>query len=345
MTDFKYFADLGQRSIETLYATDDIMQGYNNVYPLTDPSQNDVFNYWWIAHLVDLRVDGYLRTHQEQYLDQAQQTYHHNKHRNHDSLRHNFYDDMLWNALAALRLFNETHKPEYLCDAQSVCDDILHTAWNDTMDGGFAWTRKHLFYKNTPVNAPFMILAIRLYQLSHDRQYLEASERTLAWMQSHLINSQNGFVEDGINRNQDGKIDTQWQFSYYQGIYIGALIEFFNVTGNPDYLRQATQTAKTSIHILGQSGVIHDEGDGGDIGLFKGILYRYMAQLVTITRDNELKQFILNSAEILLQHAVHNNQLLANRNWLIDNGDSSVLLADELSAVMAVESAVVVSNQ
>ena len=82
----------------------------NNVYPLRDEKENETFNYWWIAHLVDVRIDAYLRTNDTAYLQQAEETYHYNKARNHNTLLHEFYDDMLWNALAGLRLYELTKK-------------------------------------------------------------------------------------------------------------------------------------------------------------------------------------------------------------------------------------------
>jgi predicted alpha-1,6-mannanase (GH76 family) len=75
-----------------------------------------------------------LRTKDEEYLKIAEETYHYNKNRNHDTLLHEYYDDMLWNALAALRLFELTKKQEYFEDAKEVCLDIFDTAWNDHMD-------------------------------------------------------------------------------------------------------------------------------------------------------------------------------------------------------------------
>lgn len=59
---FAEYADLGQRSIDKLFANNDPKQFINNIYPLTTADDNRVFNYWWIAHLVDVRIDGYLRT-------------------------------------------------------------------------------------------------------------------------------------------------------------------------------------------------------------------------------------------------------------------------------------------
>jgi predicted alpha-1,6-mannanase (GH76 family) len=93
--------------------------------------------------------------------------------------------------------------------------------------GGFAWKRTQLDYKNTPVNAPIIILALRLYQIEKDPIYLETSKRTLAWMKEKLVHPDSQFVEDGINRNGDGKLDEQWRFTYNQGVYIGALLEFY----------------------------------------------------------------------------------------------------------------------
>ncbi len=40
------------------------------------------------------------------------------------------------------------------------------------MNGGFAWKRTQLDYKNTPVNAPIIILALRLYQVEANERYL-----------------------------------------------------------------------------------------------------------------------------------------------------------------------------
>ena len=56
------------------------------------------------------------------------------------------------------------------------------TAWNDHMNGGFAWKRTQLDYKNTPVNAPIIILALRLYQVEANERYLTTSQQTLEWM-------------------------------------------------------------------------------------------------------------------------------------------------------------------
>lgn len=339
MTDFSYYADLGQSSLDYYFKNEDKKQQVNNVYPLTEESQNDTFNYWWVAHLVDVRIDAYLRTGNNDYLKMAEETYQNNKTRNKGSLIHEFYDDMLWNALAALRLYDTTKGKNYLVDAKEVCLDIFETGWNEEVGGGFAWRREMPYYKNTPVNAPIIILALRLYQIEKEKIYFDKSVETLNWLESNLVDPKTRFVEDGINRNQDGKIDT-WSFTYNQGVYMGALIEFYKVTGNESFLKKALQCATTSLERLVKKGVFSEIGDGGDLGLFKGIEYRYLHQLYDLTKADFIKDFIENSCEVLIRNGIKDNHLLAYRDWTCQKISLPVYLSDEISGVMALESAV-----
>jgi len=290
MTDFNNYAELAQESIDYFYKAETPEQFVNNVYPLRNVEENTVFNYWWIAHLVDVRIDAYLRTKKEQYLQAAEETYRYNKQRNQGTLLHEYYDDMLWNALAGLRLYELTQK-----------------------------------------------------------RYLNNSHETLKWMREHLVNPETKFVEDGINRNGDGKVDVQWQFTYNQGVYIGALIEFFHVTKDPTYLEEALRCAKTSIETIGASGVFDDQGDGGDIGLFKGIEYRYLKLLFEKAQQfgldaSFIKYFVISSCELLLQHSTKEHHLLTYRDWLVEELPESVYLSDQLSGVMALEAAAAIEK-
>ncbi len=121
---FAKYAALGHQSLDQLFANEDPQQFMNNISPLTSPEQNRVFNYWWLAHLIDARIDGYLRTQDHYYSDAAFGTYHYSKHHNYDTLIHEYYDDMLWNGLAALRLYEISGDLEALEDAKAVCEDI-----------------------------------------------------------------------------------------------------------------------------------------------------------------------------------------------------------------------------
>ena len=74
-----------------------------------------------------------------------------------------FYDDMEWLALAWLRAYNATGEEKYKEAALVLWEDIK-TGWNEEQGGGIAWRKPQLNYKDTPANAPAVILAARLYK-------------------------------------------------------------------------------------------------------------------------------------------------------------------------------------
>lgn len=71
---------------------------------------------------------------------------------------------MEWTALALLRAYRVTGHEAYLNAVLDLWEDIK-TAWNEQLGGGLAWKKDQLDYKNTPANAPAVILAARLYEL------------------------------------------------------------------------------------------------------------------------------------------------------------------------------------
>lgn len=183
-----------------------------------------------------------------------------------------------------------------------------------------------------------------MYKIELQDSYLEISKKTLEWLQDTLVQNDTQFIEDGINRNEDGEIDTQWRFTYNQGVYIGALLECYSVTKDKLYVQQAIKCAKTSIETLTENGVFNDEGDGGDIGLFKGILYRYLQLLYAETNESFIKEFIESSCDILIKNTYRNGYILAYRDWQFAELPQSVYLSDELSGVIALESAAALQN-
>lgn len=334
MKNWNEVANLAQSSLGYFYKADD-KQFLNNFYPLQSEEDNKIFNYWWLAHTVDVRLDAYLRTNDEQYLQLAESTYAYNKNRNGQTLKHDFYDDMLWNALAAFRLYKTTEKEEYLKDAIFVWEDLVETGWNDICGGGFAWRRPQMYYKNTPVNAPFIILSTWLYQELKEERYLLWADKTFIWLKETLLRDDE-FIEDGINRLEDGKIDTKWEFTYNQGVYIGCCIELFNITQDQQYMERAIKNAKITIERLSDGKVFHDEGEGGDEGLFKGIFYRYFTQLIEMTNNDEFKTFLEEGTSVLIQNALKENHLLMGMDWYKPT-DGKIPFSAQLSGMMAIE--------
>lgn len=270
-------AEAAQEALRQHFWNPDIAM-YNIETPCPNGECNTIFHYWWMAHAVDVLVDGFLRSKRDIYARTLAELHEGILRRNGGAFPNELYDDMEWMAIAWLRAYAATGREAYKETAFLLWEDIK-TGWNDHMGGGIAWQKSQLDYKNTPANAPAVILAARLYQSFGREDDLEWAQRIYEWQKQHLVDPESGFVWDGMNRTGDGSIDKEWKFTYCQGVFIGAGVELYRVTGDDRYLEDALRTAAAAeAELAGPDGIFPDEEDG-DGGLFKGILARYLAEL------------------------------------------------------------------
>ncbi|SHM75393.1 glycoside hydrolase family 76 protein [Gracilibacillus kekensis] len=319
----------------------DNLNMFNNHYPNPDNRCNMTFHYWWYAHAIDSLVDTYSRTKDETIPSYIEKEYNGLIFRNGGQPRNLLYDDMEWLALALLRAYQVTGNETYLTDVKVLWEDIK-TGWNDHMGGGIAWHKDQLDYKNTPANGPAIILAARLYNYLGDEGDLEWAQKIFAWQDEYLVEANTGFVLDGINRLGDGKIDSEWEFTYCQGVYVGGAVELYRITGDNRYLEKAVKTAHSSIEKLydQKHDVLKSEGDG-DGGLFKGIMVRYFTELITIAPEETkaIRSFLERNADTLWNQGTNKEKMIFNHLWS-EQPDlhAGVDLSVQLSGVMLLES-------
>lgn len=323
-----------QKSLDQYFAAPG-PQLFNNWYPASEHS-NAVFNYWWLAHLVEARLDAFARTGEGRWLTEAITTNANIIERNQGSLFNDYFDDMQWFAIANLRLSDASGRKRYLDQAVQLWEHVLDHGWNDIQDGGICWRRQQPYYKNTASNGTFAILSARLFRTTGRPDYLEWAQRAMDWLERTLV-SHSGFVQDGINRLQDGRIDTDWRYTYNQGLYIGACAELAQITGEHGYLARALRTAHLTFSELGADGVLIDHGDGGDEGLFKGIFVRYAGDLALAMDDRPLRALLERAVDILWQNGLVDPPLLAGPDWRHSPGGAAVPYSTQLSAIIATE--------
>lgn len=313
-------ADIAQHSLDHHFGVSGI-QFLANSHP-HDRGTTEVFNYWWLAHVIDARADAWERTGDSAWISRAVAARDNIVERNGGQLFNDYFDDMLWFALALERVHRATGKQQYLDEAIAIWDHVIAEGWNETLGWSLAWRKQQLAYKNTPANGPLVILGVRLSRLDATREYLSYAQRAFEWLTANLVGA-DGFVEDGINREGDGRVDTQWRFTYNQGLYIGAAVELYAATGDDALLGRAVQTAVTAVRELSDGTVFPDEGDGGDEGLFKGVYYRYLGELLAVLADSssftaeraELERFLRAGTDALWANGVVAGTLLPGNDW------------------------------
>lgn len=308
--------------------------------------RNEELCYWWHAHVVDALLDAFLRTGDQKYIARIDEELAGTYRENGGTWLNDFYDDMEWMALALLRAYDASGEERYRKIVSVLWQDIK-TAWNGNMGGGMSWTKNHPFYKNTPANAPAAILAARLYQRFKAGEDLAWAKRIYDYNRRVLVDPATGFVWDGLNRLEDGKIDYDWAYTYCQGVYLGAGLELWRCTGEEAYLDDAVRTALYSADYFStrHGGVIPNEGEG-DCGLFKGIYLRYTTELYLAQPRAALAPLwamLQSNAAALIEKGISPAGLIGSR-WDEQPGDE-VFLCSQLSGIMLLEMKLLVERE
>ena len=126
------------------------------------------FQYWPNAHAMDVLIDAFTRTNDTKYSAYFDKWFDGIKIKNGNTYHNVFYDDMEWNALTFLRLYDVTQDEKYLDAAKELWSDFI-SGWNDTYaEGGIAWKKDMPYSKNACSNGPAAILAARLYNITKE---------------------------------------------------------------------------------------------------------------------------------------------------------------------------------
>jgi predicted alpha-1,6-mannanase (GH76 family) len=310
-------------------------------YFVQNNTGNTTFNYWPQAHMLDVLLDGFLRTKNTQYTLRMKALLNGIKTKNGGAYPNEFYDDMGWLANASLRTYIVNNDPDYLSVAQTLYTEIKG-GYNTTAGGGIAWQRSQLYYKNIPSTGNATILAARFYEVSGNQAFLTLAKSLYSWMKTTLVTSA-GVVYDGINRNQDGQIDN-WEFTYNQGLFIGSAVELYNCTKDASYLQDAELVANNLIADpnLSPNGILKNEGQG-DGGLFKGVAVRYLTELVQLTvlddaDRTKYAQFLQRNAQTLYDKGIGRPSMMISPDWTLQPSGNTDLTT-QLSGVMMIEAA------
>ncbi|SDS84944.1 Predicted alpha-1,6-mannanase, GH76 family [Mucilaginibacter mallensis] len=311
-------------------------------YFIQNNSGNNTFNYWPNAHMLDVLTDAYLRTSSTNYSQRMKTLLNGIKAANGGAYPNEFYDDMGWLANASLRDYNITKDADYLNAAQLLYTEIKGGS-NNVAGGGIAWQRTQLYYKNIPSTGNATILASRFYELQGNQDDLTLAKSLYTWMKTILVDPTTGVVYDGINRNQDGKIDN-WVFTYNQGLFIGSAVELYNITKDQMYLQDAIRTANNLVADpdLEVGGILKNEGQG-DGGLFKGVAVRYLTLLIELTDldaadKTKYSNFLQKNAQTLYIKGIARPSLMISPDWT-QQPSGSTDLTTQLSGMIMIEAA------
>jgi predicted alpha-1,6-mannanase (GH76 family) len=246
------------------------------------PATTTLTGYWTFAQALDAVEDGVERTHGIRFAGWIEGLY-----LAQDAIgwSRDFYDDENWMTLALLRAYDLTGDARYLARAKALYADI-EAAWDTTCcgahPGGIWWDRPHT-QKATASNAGPVIAGVRLAARTGDARYLAFAQQAYDYWLTTMVDPGTHAVVDHVT---SAGAMVHYRFTYNEGLVVGAATELYRATRDPGYLATAHAVAG---HVLAAEAEPTREGsvlfDGtnagcmGDCQQFKGIAYRYLAEL------------------------------------------------------------------
>lgn len=307
---------------------------------------NSTFNYWPNAHMLDVLNDGYVRTGNSTYATRMKELLRGIKSRNGGTYNNVFNDDMIWLANASLRAYKSTNDQEYKDVARELWGIIKQSWSDDVFGGGITWKQDTQYQKNAVSNAPAAIIALQLYELDNNPEDLEWAVKIYAWQKQKLVDPVTGLVWDSISIREGQEFtQTDWVFTYNMGTWIGAGLKLYRATGDRTYLTDALRTARSATRTpqLLTDGLMKDEGQG-DGGLFKGVLVRYMTELIMAPEINTgdritFAKFMELNAKTAYRRGISRPTMMFGPNWKNAPQAGSTDLTTQLSGAMLIEAA------
>ena len=239
-------------------------------WPRPVPVRPWPWHYWWQAHLLDCLVDAQRRAPNPVRAMEIAALARTVRLRNFGSWTNDYYDDIAWFGLAVQRAGPLARRSTP--SALAAITTRLQAGWTPAGGGGIWWRRGDNF-KNAPANGPAAILAARVGNV-------EFAEAITDWMTTTLVDPESGLVRDGVRLNPDGSIQAveTMTYTYCQGVYLGACVELAELDGHSRWAERAAEVIDAiSARMAGPDDVLPGFDDGGDGGLFNGILARYLA--------------------------------------------------------------------
>lgn len=317
-------------------------------------------HYWPQAHAMDVLVDAYMRTGDQQYAylfplwwEGAPRFNFAGKMNPKDPWWNVFVDDMEWIALAQIRMFEATGDVKYIQKARQMYDDWIWSTWGPEDEapwyGGITWKTDVDKSKNACSNGPAALIAARLYNFFDKANfeggkiknaYLNEAIKIYTWEKNNLFDRETGAVYD--NMNKEGAIQKEWIFTYNIGTFLGAAHELYKITDDKQYLDDAVLAAGYVVDHLSKDGILAD-ATSGDGGLFHGIFFRYFVKLVNEeTLDRNIRKrfhdYLTHLATIMVEKGLNHHTMLYAGRWKKAAADDELVeLTPHLTGCMLME--------
>ncbi len=255
---------------------------------------------WGESEQLEVVLDAYETTGNEEYLKLAQQVYtwfntnvgsRWDKYiytDNYHWFGHDFNDDVVWQIIAVARMGLLTNKTTYINAAKRNFDIIYERAYIP-FTGLMRWAQSSgdPYGTNSCINGPAEVAACYLGFAGCGEEYFEKARDLYAAQRYVLANNMSsGKVWDNVvwdPATEQVKSKNEWASTYNQGTMLGAACMLYKYYGDEQYLKDAQKIMTwTKNNLCDSHGIVNvcQGGSNHDLWGFKGILMRYVRRFI-----------------------------------------------------------------
>lgn len=236
-----------------------------------------------------------------------------------------FYDDNQWIAIACLDAYNRTKNEKYLHIAKEIYRFMM-TGFDSLSGGGLYWKEDAKNSKNTCSNGPGIIIALELYKITNQQNYLDTALLLYHWVNAHL-QAPDGLYYDNI-KIPSLKVDSAI-YTYNTGTMLQSNVLLFTITKNNKYLREAERVASAAERYFYKNKRLRPNY------WFNAVLLRGEIALYKIDKNKNHIDYFIDDANIIWNEERENGLIgkKGKRKRLIDQAAMIEIYArlDELS--------------
>jgi len=240
-----------------------------------------------------------------------------------------FYDDNIWLGIDFTDSYIQTKKADYLKYAKEIWA-FVKSGEDNKLGGGIYWCEQKKESKNTCSNAPAAVFALKLFEATNQKDYLNEGRRLYEWTKAGLQDPDDKLYWDNIHLN--GKVDKA-KYSYNSGQMLQAAALLYKLTKEKKYLMDAQQLAEACLSYFFQTR------DGIDFPVLKNSNVWFHAVMMRgyislFEQDGNRKYMDIFAKNLdLAWHKMRDQDGLFDADWTLEKPKKSKWLLDQCAFV------------
>ncbi len=229
------------------------------------------------------------------------------------ALSDRFYDDNVWLGIDFVELYFKTKNKKYLNKSIEIWQFIL-SGMDDQLGGGIYWCEQKKHSKNTCSNAPGSVMALKLFEATHDSVYFKKGLELYNWTKETLQDPDDKLYWD--NKSLKGRIGKA-KFPYNSGQMLQSAALLYKLTGDCKYLLEAQSLAVASMKYftieITENGETFRLIKPGNVW-FVAVMFRGFVELYHLDKNKEYIDLFNRDLNYAWNHA-RNEDGLFQDNW------------------------------